>query len=186
MLRHDLPVFLIMTGLYENINRLQNEDNLTFLYRAPKIYLEALNIFRISDSYQKSLGLNSEQALELAKATKGYPFAYQVFGYFTYEKKGDYTAVTPDVRQYLDEYVYDKMWSELTEKEIRLLSAMSEQDLTDVSKIKEHLDMKPNEFSVYRDRLIKKGLLISKIRGKIEFALPFWGDYIREHSLEVY
>ena len=183
MLRHDLPVFLIMTGLYENINRLQNEDNLTFLYRAPRIYLEALNIFRISDSYQKSLGLNSEQALELAKATKGYPFAYQVFGYFTYEKKGDYTAATPDVRQYLDEYVYDKMWSELTEKEIRLLSAMSEQDLTDVSKIKEHLDMKPNEFSVYRDRLIKKGLLISKIRGKVEFALPFWGDYIREHSL---
>ena len=36
-IRHDLPLFLLMTGLYENINKLQNEDSLTFLYRAPKI-----------------------------------------------------------------------------------------------------------------------------------------------------
>ncbi len=181
MLRHDLPVFLIMTGLYESINKLQNEDNLTFLYRAPKIYLEALNIFRISDSYQKILGLTAEQALELAKTTKGYPFAYQVFGYFTFEKKGDYNTATPNVRQYLDEYVYDKMWSELSEKESLILSEISDNEPADVSKIKEHLNMKPNEFSVYRDRLIKKGILCSKTRGKIEFALPFWNDYVKEH-----
>ena len=31
--RQDLPVFLLATGLYENIDELQNEKNLTFLYR---------------------------------------------------------------------------------------------------------------------------------------------------------
>ena len=36
-MRQDLPVFLLMTGLYENIYELQNEKRLTFLYRAPKI-----------------------------------------------------------------------------------------------------------------------------------------------------
>ena len=30
--RQDLPVFLLATGLYENIDELQNEKNLTFLY----------------------------------------------------------------------------------------------------------------------------------------------------------
>lgn len=30
MVRHDLPVFLLMTGLYENINAIQDEKNLTF------------------------------------------------------------------------------------------------------------------------------------------------------------
>ena len=38
--RQDLPVFLLATGLYENIDELQNEKNLTFLYRAPKIQLK--------------------------------------------------------------------------------------------------------------------------------------------------
>ena len=32
--RQDLPVFLLATGLYENIDELQNEKNLTFLFRA--------------------------------------------------------------------------------------------------------------------------------------------------------
>lgn len=31
--RQDLPVFLLATGLYENIDELQNEKNLTFLFR---------------------------------------------------------------------------------------------------------------------------------------------------------
>nr|MCR5273430.1 ATP-binding protein [Lachnospiraceae bacterium] len=42
--RQELPVFLIMTGLFENINNIQNEKNLTFLYRAPKVELKPLNI----------------------------------------------------------------------------------------------------------------------------------------------
>ena len=41
--RQDLSVFLLATGLYENIDELQNEKNLTFLYRAPKIQLKPLN-----------------------------------------------------------------------------------------------------------------------------------------------
>lgn len=46
--RQDLPVFLLATGLYENIDELQNEKNLTFLYRAPKIQLKPLNSWRSS------------------------------------------------------------------------------------------------------------------------------------------
>ncbi len=42
-LREEYPIYLLMTGLYENIYDLQNEKSLTFLYRAPKIILEPLN-----------------------------------------------------------------------------------------------------------------------------------------------
>ena len=181
MIRHDLPVFLLMTGLYENINRLQNEENLTFLYRAPKIYLTALNTYRMSDSYKKTLKLPEDKALALARFTQGYPFAYQVFGYFAYQNNGDYESVIPDIRQYLDEYVYDKIWSELSAKETLILSAMATQGLTKVSDLKEALELKPNEFSVYRDRLIKKGILNGETRGSLRFALPFFDDYTREH-----
>ena len=47
LIRQELPLFLLMTGLYENIEDLQNEKNLTFLYRTPKIKLGPLNMTAI-------------------------------------------------------------------------------------------------------------------------------------------
>lgn len=184
MVRHDLPLFLLMTGLYDNINKLQNEDNLTFLFRAPKVYLGALNISRIADSYADTLKLSKEEALTLAKMTKGYSFAYQVLGYFAFEKKDDYKKALPDARQYLDEYAYDKLWTELSAKETEILFVMTDKGINDVSTIKASLNMKPNEFSVYRDRLIKKGIVSGNKRGTLEYSLPFFDDYIREHMGE--
>ena len=181
LIRKELPVFLLMTGLYENINKLQNEDNLTFLYRAPKIYLSPLNIFRIADIYEKQLEINKEKAKELARMTKGYSFAFQVFGFFTYVNNGDYEKALPDIRQYLDEYVYDKTWIELSEKEKTILICMADNKIVSVSVIKEKLNLKPNEFSVYRDRLLKKGILDGSTRGKLDFSLPFFDEYIKEH-----
>ncbi|MBR4759834.1 MAG: ATP-binding protein [Lachnospiraceae bacterium] len=182
MLRHDLPVYLLMTGLYENINKLQNEDNLTFLYRAPRIHLGALNVGRISDSYEKNLGLSKEDALALAKKSKGYSYAFQVIGYFSYIKNGDYEAALPDIRQYLSEFVYEKLWMEVSGREKEILTSMVTNHSNKISMLKEKLSMKPNEFSVYRDRLIKKGILDGSIRGLLSFTLPYFDEFVNEHA----
>lgn len=50
-LRQDYPIFLLMTGLYENIYELQNQKSLTFLYRAPKVILEPLNYTAVRKHY---------------------------------------------------------------------------------------------------------------------------------------
>ena len=181
LIRHNLPVFLLMTGLYENINSLQNEKNLTFLFRAPKMYLKVLNTAGMADSYEKNLSLSSREALELAKATQGYSFAFQVVGYFMYEHKSDYKAALPEIRVYLDDYVYDKVWMELSSVEKSILVVMSEEGSQEVKTIKESLNIKPNEFSVYRDRLIKKGIADGSVRGKLSFSLPFFAEYVKEH-----
>ncbi len=180
LIRHDYPLFWLMTGLYENINRLQNEDNLTFLYRAPKIYLNALNIYRISESYEQLLNVGKDDATELAKMTKGYPFAFQVLGYFMHEKKCDLKKAVSESRIYLDEYVYDKIWIELSEKEKDILGCIALKECTEVKMIKEYMNLKPNEFSVYRDRLIKKGIVDGSSRGRLDFSLPFLDEYIKE------
>ena len=80
-IRRNLPIFLLMTGLYENIEDLQNEKNLTFLYRAPKISLTPLNLPAISSRYRSLFHLDETSAREMAKLTKGYPFAFQTLGY---------------------------------------------------------------------------------------------------------
>ena len=69
-LRNDYDVSLIMTGLYENISSLENDDGLTFLYRAPKIYLSPLNIRAITYSYMKVLKMDEASARQAAEATK--------------------------------------------------------------------------------------------------------------------
>ena len=79
-IREDYPVFLLMTGLFENVFDLQNEKTMTFLYRAPKIELQPLSISLIAANYGKIFSLGESEALDMAKATNGYPFAYQALG----------------------------------------------------------------------------------------------------------
>ena len=180
--RHDLPVFLLMTGLQENIDSLQNNEILTFLHRAPKIYLEALDLTRIAYSYQNVFGLDTEKSREMAKLTRGYPYAFQVLGYYTFEKNKDYKSAIPDCRQYLNEYVYDKIWSELSKTDKKVLIAAAQCDDHSVKEIRSKLGMEPNEFSPYRARLIKKGLISRTDYGYIEFLLPFFEDYVLDNS----
>lgn len=181
-LRHDLPLFLLMTGLYENINSLQNEKNLTFLYRAPKIYLKPLNLSSMCDIYENTLSLSHDESLILAKETKGYSFAFQVIGYFCFKHKGNFERSKREIRQYLDDYVYDKIWLELPEKERQIMIIIAVDKIYEVATIKDKIGFKSNEFSVYRDRLIKKGILESHSRGSLEIALPFLDTYIQEHE----
>lgn len=179
--RQDLPVFLLATGLYENIDELQNEKNLTFLYRAPKIQLKPLNNRAIAGKYKAIFKIESEQASKMAQLTKGYPFAFQVLGYLTWNQGGDYEAVIDEYEQYLSEFVYDKIWSELSQKDRIVARGIAEVDSGKIKDIREYLGMETNEFNPYRKRLIKKGILSGEMRGYVYFTLPLFEEYVIEN-----
>lgn len=180
-IRQDMPVFLIMTGLFENIDALQNDKILTFLFRAPKIRLKPLNIGRMAANYERTLGVTSDEAREMAQMTMGYPFAYQVLGYYTFENNGDYRSAIPAFRQQLDEYVYDKIWSELSKKDKEILFALSNSEDGRVTDIRDTLGMKTNEFGTYRNRLVKKGVINGDEYGYITFSLPMFKEYVKDN-----
>ena len=181
--RQGLPVYLLMAGLYENVQSLQNEKSLTFLYRAPKIELTPLNQRMMANSYRKTLGITYEKALEMAKLTRGYPFAFQVLGYFSWEA-GEYSEEVLDTfRLYLEEYAYEKIWSELSPEDRRVALAVAETDTGKISEIREKLHMTSNQFNPYRMRLIRKGLLNGDERGYVRFVLPLFEDFIMDNSL---
>ena len=179
LIRQDLPVFLLMTGLYENIRELQDEKNLTFLYRAPRIELKPLNITSIAQRYKKVFSLDDRKAEQMAGLTKGYPFAFQVMGYFTWEVGGNYEAILDDYRQYLEEYVYEKIWSELSREDRRVAYAVASSPTGKISEIREQLDMDTNHFTPYRTRLIRKGILEGDVRGYVHFVLPLFEDFVK-------
>ena len=173
------PLFLLMTGIYENIFELQNEKTLTFLYRAPRIEMNSLNIGAIADSYQSVFKIGDEKALEMAHKTKGYSYAFQVLGYMTwlYSEESD-KQIEKRVSDYLGEYSYSKIWYELSEKDKEVVSIMARNEFDTVKVIRDAMKLESNAFSVYRSRLLRKGVLVSRGYGKIEFALPYFKEFV--------
>lgn len=49
----------------------------------------------------------------------------------------------------------------------------------DIKDIREKLSMDSKTFGVYRDRLIKKGVIISDSYGKVEFSLPRFDKFLQ-------
>jgi hypothetical protein len=184
IIRKDLPLYLIMTGLYENIDELQNDKILTFLHRAPKIKMNPLNSSGIIMRYKKTFELSDDEAREMAALTMGYSFAFQVLGYFTYVYQGDYHAAIPETRQYLEEYVYDKIWSELSRNDRRVVYAIASAKGGKIQDIREKLGMKSNEFSPYKMRLVKKGIVDGGQRGYVSLTLLFFCEFALDRYYE--
>lgn len=186
-IRQEFPLFLLMTGLYENIHNLQNNQSLTFLYRAPKMILEPLNYTAVRKQYMNIFQLDIEAAGEMANLTKGYPFAFQVLGYLYWEYKDRKHSETlllkdilPEYDQYLEEYVYSKIWSEASQKDQEVLAKIALGGETSVKNIRERIGMNSSQFSIYRDRLKNKGILDTRTYGHVSFALPRFAEFVQE------
>lgn len=181
-IRKKLPVYLIMTGLYDNIYELKNEKTLTFLYRAPRIELGPLNIGAITDNYAKVFHINDQQAREMASITKGYSFAFQALGYLTWNNKGNYKEILSQYKQYLSDYVYEKIWSELSETDKKVAYAIALSSDGRVLDIRNRLNMTTNQFNPYRMRLIRKGIVNGDTHGILSFTLPLFKEFIMDQS----
>ena len=181
LIRENLPIFLLMAGLYENISDLKNEKNLTFLYRTPQYEMEPLNLTLIADRYSKVLGIDREKAMDMAIITKGYPFAYQAMGKYVWDEEKH--EVTDEVLTKFDEalshYVYKKIWSELSEKDKWFMSYIVKKDIMPVSELLEITKQKKNEFSQYRERLKDKGIIDVSDRGMIKLKLPRFNAFVQ-------
>lgn len=180
-IRHDHPVCLLMTGLYENVSELQNSDTLTFLYRAPKCVLKPLNLTAIVNNYMKVFDIQRDSAKEMADMTMGYSFGFQILGYLTYENGGNYAAVVEEYKQYLYEYVYEKVWSELSKRDKEIAYAIANCKDGQIINIRKELGIESNEFNPYRNRLIKKGVINGETRGYVSFTLPYFGEFVLDY-----
>lgn len=184
MIREDLPIFLIMAGLYENVRDLKDDKALTFLYRAPHYDMEPLNRTLIAERYMNTLNISQEKAYEMAVMTKGYPFAYQALGKYVWDEKNH--EVTREVLARFDEalshYVYEKIWKELSPKDRWNLSFIVKKDKMPVEELLKISGQKKNEFSQYRTRLRDKGLIDVSSRGIVSCTLPRFDVFVQEQE----
>ena len=176
------PTMREFASAFDNIRRLQDEKTLTFLYRAPRLDMKPLNIGIIADNYRKNLVLEDDEAIRMAKMTLGYPFAFQVFGYFAWRNGSLNERALSECKQYLDDYAYEKIWSELSQGDRDVALAIATAKSSRVRDIREVAGMSTNQFNPYRDRLVKKGVADGSTYGHLRFALPLFDRYVVEHS----
>lgn len=182
LVRENMPVYLVMAGLYDNIMNLQNKKTLTFLYRAPKILLEPLSLGAIANRYSSVLQIPIEEAVAMAKETKGYPFAFQILGYLCYQQKENYQKLLDEYDQYLAEYAYEKIWSELSEMDRTVIRVIASGKTT-IKDIRESLGISPQMLNVYRMRLIRQGIADGSHRGELTITLPRFEKFIELYGV---
>ena len=184
LIREDLPVYILVAGLYEDIESIENTDGLTFFLRASKYEMTPLNHTQIRSDYQKTLGVSSEVAQKMATLTKGYPFAYQALGKYMWDEKAE--DITESVLLKLDEAlaekVYNKIWSELAPNDRYFLEFIAKKDELSASELLEETKKKHNEWSEPRRRLKEKGIIDVQIRGMIRMNLPRMKEFIENYA----
>ena len=150
------------------------------LYRAPKMILSPLNMGSMADNYEKNVKVERNKAVEMAKMTRGYSFAFQVLGYYACEMDDD-KKVYSSFKQRLEEYVYEKIWSELSGNDKSVLFAIANSNDGKISAVREILNMDTNHFNPYRKRLIRKGVINGDERGYVKFTLPLFEEFVKEN-----
>ncbi len=181
-LRAGYPIYLVCTGLFENIQELSNVKNLTFFRRATTIQTRPLNLVRMTEMYKSKLNVDASIAKSLASATMGYAYAFQQLGvlYFNKQDNDSINDVIQALKVELFAYSYEKIWEELTENDKLLISLLTEKSEYKREEILVSLGEKQNIYSMYRDRLLKRGLINAR-QGYISLSLPFFADYIKEY-----
>ena len=181
-LRAGYPVYFVCTGLYENIQELCNVKNLTFFRRATTVKTEPLNMIRMTEMYRSKLNIDVSQARELAKITKGYAYAFQELGVLCFKKKENETLedILSKLKSELFAYSYEKIWEEMTEMDRFLAGLLTEKEEYKRDEVLKLMGEKAGSYSMYRDRLIKRGILNNR-QGYVSLALPYFADYIKEY-----
>ncbi|MBQ7250048.1 MAG: ATP-binding protein [Bacilli bacterium] len=173
-------LFLLMTGLKNNVNSLVSSSASSFLSRMPKIDLPPLDLVEIAREYQRLMGLPIETAAALAKLTEGYAFAYQVLGYLFYnhDRHEIDNRLMSDYDDYLRRNGYGVIWKDLTAQEKRFCLEAGNGDNPDLRAISGAMQLSESNFQRLRSQLIEKGIIKSTGYGKIAFALPRFKQFV--------
>lgn len=184
-IRNELPIYMVVAGLYEDIESIENSDGITFFMRATKYEMTPLNIAYIMDSYRRNLSVTVEEAQSLALMTKGYAFAYQVLGKYMWDapEKKLSDQVLAQFDETLSEKVYKKIWYELADKDRFFLRFIMQKDRMSVKELLETAGQSHSAWSVPRKRLSDKGIIDVSMRGMITLRLPRFDKFVEMQLL---
>jgi len=190
LVREEYDVALFMAGLPSSVNDVLNDKVLTFLRRAHRLELESIDIKAVEISYEQAFSqagrsFSGNALTASAKATEGYPYLFQLLGYFLFISQQE-TIDAKLVKQSLElakielfKNVHAMLFQELSVKDRDFLFAMVEDEKpSDFASIRERLGVSPGYASKYRERLLVAGMVKAAGHGKLTYAPPYMRDFL--------
>jgi hypothetical protein len=196
LLREHMDIALMMAGLPDAVLDILNDRVLTFLRRAQQVELEEIDtkVFELTyiETFEKA-GINADTGVlqTAAKAAQGYPYLFQLIGYYLYKHCNRKIAVK-DVQRALEyakvelfRNVHSLIYRDLSDKDRTFLHSMailstSGRDVQ-FGDLVAGLAVTKGYASKYRQRLLESGLITAPAHGKLAFRLPYMQEYLLQH-----
>ena len=186
-------IAIVMAGLPGAVSSVLHDDILTFLNRAHKVVLEPLDFADISLFYTERFAIAGKKIAPdvldfVVRATRGYPYLMQLIGYHIIKFVGEAKTIEMQIaenaaitaKRDLTDSVHKTCLRPLSDKDIAFLKAMSkDKEGSRIADIQTRMKVSPSYIQQYRLRLISAGIILPERRGRIEFAVPYLGEYLR-------
>ncbi|PLS29632.1 ATP-binding protein [Bifidobacterium parmae] len=202
MVSDDRNVAFVFAGLPSMASKWLNDEVMTFLRRAQPERLGDVGLMEVSDALhdsfrQTGIVLDGEPLRIAAEATAGYPFMIQLVGYSIWRianrsRRGDGDAVVSeedahrgvrDALSRLGDTVHGPELDGLSPVDKTYLLAMAQDDgPASTSVVAQRMGKSVKYASRYRMRLLEAQVIVDKGYGKVDFAIPYLREYLREHA----
>lgn len=173
-------VYVLGAVDYLNIYNLQNEETISFLAKTQIIEMKPLNIELVMQKYKEFFNLDDINAMEMAKFTTGYPFAYMLLAQLCFQKNTGYINVIEEFDSILGDYVYKKLWKELSDGEKNFLKYLIIDD--NIKTVRYNLQQRIRH-DTNEEILIRKGILNQDAQGNLLLKLPRFKEFLQSYCL---
>lgn len=141
------------------------------------------------NTYQNIFAISAKETLKMARLTKGFSFAFQLVGSLKWNNPHiSWQELIAAFDENIQELVYEKVWSELSQKDKETLIAIIKSTNTAgearVKDVRETLKINSSSMSGYRNRLKKKGLIDTSHYGYISLTLPHFENYVFDYYID--
>lgn len=183
-------------ALPAEIDELLNDEVLTFMRRADRHHVGAVADAAVREAIAQPIATRgrsiAENALDaMVTSIEGYPFFIQLVGDQVWRKAGTASKITlaaaqegiTAARRRLGQLVHAPALTEASDVDKSFLLAMAQDDGPSlIGDIAKRLNVDSNYAGQYRLRLISLELISPAGYGRVQFALPYLRDYLREHA----
>lgn len=157
--------------------------------RIDRLSREAADAALVEPASDEGAAYDPDALAALYEATGGYPYFIQAYGKAVWDaatgspiRPGDVTVAVPQAEAELAVGFFGSRYERATPGEREYLRAMAEvggEEPVGTAEVASYLGRKPQSLSPARDSLMKKGLVYSGERGKVQFTVPHFGRYLR-------
>lgn len=202
LISEDRNLAFVFAGLPSMSSKWLNDNVMTFLRRAQPERLGDIPLTEVSsafaDTFHASGIILKDEPLRIAtQATAGYPFMIQLVGYHIWRiVRRNHDLSTPvevsvdeaqsgvrDAMSRLGDTVHGPELDGLSPIDKTYLLAMAQDDgPSSTSTVAERMGKDVKYASIYRIRLIEAQVIEDCGYGKVDFAIPYLREYLREHA----